>query len=171
VFSPPVLKSDTLAIPAILSASSAFSLLVYFLLTRKIIEDGQEHEQPPEEASRGFSIKLCRQVNRFGGPSIFIWRILRLLAVLDLVGLAVATLVLAEDVAYDSTHHAWFLNWSVLGAYVRVLSLRIAGDSHHFTVVCVYLGSDRRIDTSKNRKRCKRAPHLGFAWYLGSLRV
>ena len=119
MFSPTVLKSDTLAIPAILSASSAFLLLVHFIFTRKKVQDD---EQPVEEASRRFVIRLSRHVNRFGGLTIFIWRILRLLAVLDLVGLAIATLVLTKDVAYDSTPHARFLNWSVLGAYVRVLS-------------------------------------------------
>ena len=119
MFSPTVLKSDTLAIPAILSASSAFLLLVHFIFTRKKVQDD---EQPVEEASRRFVIRLSRHVNRFGGLTIFIWRILRLLAVLDLVGLAIATLVLTKDVAYDSNPHARFLNRSVLGAYVRVLS-------------------------------------------------
>ena len=58
-------------------------------------------------------------MSRHGGTTIFIYHVLRLLAVLGLVGLATATLVLSKGVAHTS-HHARFWNWSLLGAYVRV---------------------------------------------------
>ena len=128
------LKSDTLAIPVLLSASSALLLLVHFISTRKIVkklfktEDGEELEPTVEEVPRGFVAKLRHHAKRYGGATIFIYRVLRLLAALGLVGFAVTTLVLSEGPP-RTADRAQFLNWSLLGAYVRVPSLPIAEKS------------------------------------------
>lgn len=127
MFSLDALKSDSLAVPALLSASSALLLLVHFISTRKIVkklfkvEDGEELEPEAEEVPRGFAVKLRHHTKQYGGVTIFVYRVLRLLATLGLVGLAVATLVLNEGLA-RSTDRAKILNWSLLGAYVRVPS-------------------------------------------------
>lgn len=120
MFSSIVLKSDTLAIPALLSASSALLLLVNFILTRKRKKDEADHHSPAENVSTGFIVKLRHHANHYGGLTIFTWRILRLLAVLHLVVLAVATLIFTKDFVSDYTHRARVLNWSVLGSYVSI---------------------------------------------------
>jgi len=128
VFSLTTLRSDTLAIPALLSASSALLLFIRFISTRKVVkkllkvEDEEELEPTVEEVPRGPVAKLRHHVKRYGGVVIFICRVLRLLAVLNLVGLAVTTLVLGSKDVHTTHHHARFLNWSLLGAYVRVSS-------------------------------------------------
>lgn len=123
--SPSVLKSDTLAIPALLSALSALLLLIRFISTRKFIkklfkaEDEEEFEPSLEPVPQGCTAKLRHHAKRYGGVTIFVYRILRLLAVLDLVGLAVATIILgSRDSVHTTHHHNRFLNWSVLAAYV-----------------------------------------------------
>ena len=123
MFSLTTLKSDTLAIPALLSISSAILLLVRFISTSKFVknlfkvEDEEEFEPVVEEASEGCIAKLHHHAKHYGGVAIFVYRILRLLAVLGLVGLAIATIVLGDK---DNVHTAHrFLNWSVLGVYVR----------------------------------------------------
>ena len=126
VFSLTILKSDTLAIPALLSASSVLLLAIHFVSTRKIVKklfkvEDEESEPTVEEGPRGFVAKLRHHANQYGGLTIFTYRILRLLATLGLVGLAITTLVLSYGAVYTS-HHARFLNWSVLGTYVRILS-------------------------------------------------
>jgi hypothetical protein len=115
-----VLKSDTLAIPALLSASSTLLFLLSLIPTRKKLEDEEEHGSPAQDAPQGFLANLRHHAIRYGGLTIFIWRIFRLLAVLDLVGLAVATLILTKDVVSDCTHCAQLLSWSMLGCYVSV---------------------------------------------------
>ena len=126
VFSLTTLKSDTLAIPALLSALSALLLLIRFISTRKFVkklfkaEDEEEFEPVVEEVPQGCTAKLRYHAKHYGGATIFVYRILRLLAVLDLVGLAVATIVLGnEDDVHTIHHYTRFLNWGVLGAYVR----------------------------------------------------
>ena len=120
VFSSIALKSDTLAIPALLSASSALLLLLNFIPTRKSVEDEEERESPAQDDPRGFLTKLRRHATLYGGLAIFIWRILRLLAVLDLVGLAIITPISTKDIIGDCTYCAQFLNWSMLGCYVSI---------------------------------------------------
>ena len=127
VFSPTTLKSDTLAIPALLSASSALLLVVHFS-TRKIVKRvfgvEDEAEQGPaveENPLRGYVAKLRHHAKHYGGVTIFTYRVLRLLAVLNLVGLTVTALVLSsKDAEHTIHHHTRFLNWSLLGAYVRI---------------------------------------------------
>lgn len=116
------LTSYTLTIPALLSASSAFLLLLNLASTRNNSQDEQEHQPSAyPEGSRKFFNKFRRyHANRFNGCAILIWRILRLLAVSILLGLEVATLILTEDFVPNSPRHPRFLNWTVLGAYVRV---------------------------------------------------
>lgn len=113
------LKFDTLAIPALISASSALLLFLHFISTRKKVED-EEHQSPTDNVSQAFVTKLRQHADRYGGLTIFIWRVLRLLAVLDLVGLAVAALILTKEVVSDYTHSARILSWSVLGSYVGI---------------------------------------------------
>ena len=113
--------SDTLVIPALLSASSAFLILVHLISTHKRAEYEEEHEPSGEETVRGFVIRLRNHAACFGGLTIFVWRILRLLAIISLVGLAVATLVSTKSVAYGSAYGTRFLNWTILGTYVRAL--------------------------------------------------
>ena len=127
MFSLDSLKSDTLAIPALLSASSALFLLIRFISTRKFVkkpskvEDEEEFDPVVEGVSQGYIVKLRRHANRYGGVTIFVYRILRLLAVLGLASLAVTTIVLGSKDAVHTTHRRnQFLNWSVLGAYVCV---------------------------------------------------
>ncbi|KAF9645156.1 hypothetical protein BDM02DRAFT_3189933 [Thelephora ganbajun] len=126
------LKLDTLAIPALLSTSSVLLLLIHFISTRKSVkrifrvEDEEEFEPAVEEVPRGRVAKLRHHANRYGGLIIFIFRILRLLAVLDLVGLTVATLILgSKGVVHATHHHAQLLNWGLLGtySYASVLAL------------------------------------------------
>ena len=125
MFSLSALKSDTLAIPALLSASSVLLLFIHFISTRKIVkklfkvEDGKEFEPAVGQLSQGFVANLRHHANRYGGVTIFIYRVLRLLASLGLVSLAVTTLVLDP---VDSFHHSRFLNWGLLGTYVSILS-------------------------------------------------
>ena len=118
---------DTLAIPALLSASSELFLLVRFISTRKFVKkpskvEGEEEFDPVVEGvSHGYIVKLRRHANRYGGVTIFVYRVLRLLAVLGLASLAVTTIVLGSKDAVHTTHRRnQFLNWSVLGAYVCV---------------------------------------------------
>ena len=125
-FSLTTLKSDTLAIPALLSASSALLLLVLFVSTRKFVknlfkvEDQEEFEPVVEQVPQGCAAKLRCHAEHYGGVTIFVYRILRLLAVLDLVGLATATIVLGNKDEVHTIHHCTrSLNWSVLGSYVR----------------------------------------------------
>ena len=125
MFSLAAIRSDTLAIPAFLSTLSALLLLVRFLSARGImgellkVEDSEEELEPAVvQAPRGFVAKLRHHTERYGGVTIFIYRILRLLAVLDLVGLAVTTLVLDKGV--HTAHNTKFLNWSLVGAYVCI---------------------------------------------------
>ena len=121
------LKSDTLAIPALLSALSVLLLLIHFISTRRIVkklfkvEDGKEFEPAIEEVPRGFVAKLRHHANRYGSVTIFVYRVLRLLATLGLVSLAATTLVLSQDFV-DTSHHAQILSWSLLGTYVCILS-------------------------------------------------
>jgi len=119
------LKSDTLAIPALLSASSALFLLIRFISTRKFVkklfkvEDEEELDPAAEGVPRGCVAKLRHHTNRYGGVTIFVYRILRLLAVLGLVSLAVTTIILGSRDAVHTTHHRnQFSNWCLLGAYV-----------------------------------------------------
>ena len=125
MFSLNSLKSNTLAIPALLSASSALFLLIRFISTRKFVkrlfkvEDEEEFDPAVEGVSQGYVATLRRHANRYGGVTIFVYRILRLLAVLGLVSLAVTTIVSgSKDAVHTSHHRNKFLNWSVLGAYV-----------------------------------------------------
>ena len=125
MFSLTILKSDTLAIPALLSASSALLLLIRFISTRKFVRklfkaEDEEFEPAVEQVPQGCIAKLRHHAKRYGGAAIFIYRILRLLAVLGLVGLALATIILGSKDAVHTTDHNRFLNWSVLGAYVRL---------------------------------------------------
>ena len=129
VFSRITLRSDTLAVPALLSASSALLLLIQFASTRKFVknlfkvQDEEEFEPAVEQVPRGFVAKLRHHAECYGGVTIFVYRVLRFLAVLGLVGLAVATVVLGSKDDVDANHHCIrFLNWSVLGAYVRFIS-------------------------------------------------
>jgi len=128
VFSLNSLKSDTLAIPALLSASSALFLLIRFISTRKFVkrlfkaEDEEEFDPAVEGVSQGYIATLRRHANRYGGVTIFVYRILRLSAILGLVSLAATTIVLgSKDVVHTTHHRNQFLNWSVLGAYVCFL--------------------------------------------------
>ena len=128
MFSLDSLKSDTLAIPALLSASSALFLLIRFISTRKFVkklfkvEDEEEFDPAVEGISQGHIATLHRHANRYGGVTIFVYRILRLLAVLGLASLAVTAIVLGSKDAVHTAHHRnQFLNWSVLGAYVCFL--------------------------------------------------
>ena len=123
MFSLTSLEPDSLAIPALLSVSSALLLLIQFIATRKFVkkifrvEDKEEFEPAVDQVPQGCIAKLRHHVKRHGGVTIFVYRVLRLLAVLGLVGLAVATLVLNS--VHTTYNHARFLNWSLLGAYVR----------------------------------------------------
>lgn len=125
LFSLTPLKSDTLAIPALLSATSALFLLVRYISTCKLArklfkaEDGDEFEPTAEEIPRGLVTKLRHHAVRYGGVTIFVYRILRLLAVLGLVSLTTLTIVLENKDAANTTHErTQVLNWSVLAAYV-----------------------------------------------------
>ena len=129
MFSIITLKSDTLAVPALLSSSSALLLLIQFTSTRSFVkrlfkvQDEEEFEPTVEQVPRGFVAKLRHHAKRYGGVTIFVYRVLRLLAVLGLVGFAVATVVLGSKDDVDTNHHCIrFLNWSVLGAYVCFIS-------------------------------------------------
>ena len=125
LFSLTPLRSDTLAIPALLSATSAFFLLVRYISTCKLArklfkaEGEEEFEPTAEEIPRGWVTKLRHHAVRCGGITIFVYRILRLLAVLGLVGLTTLTIVLGNKDAANTTHdRTQVLNWSVLAAYV-----------------------------------------------------
>jgi len=125
LFSLNSLKPDSLVIPVLLSASSELFLLIQFISTREFfnkpskVEDEEEFDPAVEGVSQGYIAKLRRHANRYGGVTIFVYRILRLLAVLGLVSLAVTTIVSGSKDAAHTTHHRnQFLNWSVLGAYV-----------------------------------------------------
>ena len=102
-------------------------MLIHFISTRKAVrklfkvKDKEEFEPAVEQVPRGFAAKLRCHADRYGGTTIFTYRVLRLLAVLGLVGLAAVTLGLGEDFAYTS-HRVRNLNWSLLGAYVRIPS-------------------------------------------------
>ena len=133
-------------------------------------EDEQEDEPPAEQVSGGFTTKLRHHANGFGSISIFLWRILRLLAVLGLVGLAVVTLISAQDVTL-SIPAARFLNWSVLGTYVRIRLFAGFSGSHSFTALRVCLGSNCRINASENREPRKHPPHLDLARRLARLQL
>ena len=177
VFSLAAVRSDTLAIPALLSASSALLLLIHFLSTRKIVkkllkvEDDEEELEPAvAQVPRGFVAKLRHHTERYGGVTIFIYRILRLLAVLDLVGLAVTTLVLVEGV--HTARSAQLLNWSLVGTYVCVSqNLQITGNPHCLVALCVCLGSRRCIGALKNCECRKHPPRLGPVGHLACLRL
>ena len=169
------LRSDTLAIPALLSASSALLLLVHFLSTRKIVkklfevEDEEELEPAVGQAPRGFVAKLRHHAERYGGVTIFIYRTLRLLAVLDLVGLAIATLVLDKGV--HTAHSANFLNWSLVGTYVCISTFACCGNPYCLAALCIRPSSGCCIDALKNCERRKRPPRLGPVGHLGCLRL
>ena len=125
--SPTPPKPGSIAVPALLSILSGHILLIHFISTRKFVkklfkvEDKEEFE-PVEQVPRGFIAKLHHHADRYGGTTIFIYRVLRLLAVLSLVGLATASLVLGGGLVHIS-HRPIRLSWSLLGAYVRISSL------------------------------------------------
>jgi hypothetical protein len=122
-FSLTALKSDTLIIPALLSVSSAFLLLVHFTSTRKDTQDEGGCGLPADlGVTRRLVIKLRNHTHILGGLTIFVWRILRLLAIFNLVGLVVATLTLENDGVHDSAHRVRLLDWTTLGAYVCIVS-------------------------------------------------
>ena len=177
MFSLTTLTSDTRAIPAILSASSALLLLIRSISTREFVKklfalrDEEDFEPPVEQVPHGFVAKLRHHAKHYGGVKIFVCRVLRLLAVLDLVGFAVVTIALGNKDAARTTHDAQFSNWSLLGAYVRFPSFSHYGDPHHLTALRVCLGLGCCVDATKNRQCRKHPPRLGAVRHLGCLRL
>lgn len=176
VFSLTTLTSDTRAIPAFLSASSALLLLIRSISTREFVKKlfalrDEDFEPPVEQVPHGFVAKLRHHAKRYGGATIFVCRVLRLLAVLDLVGFTVVTIALGNKDATRTTHHAQVLNWSLLGAYVRFPSFSHYGNPHHLTALRVCFGLDCCVDATKNRQDRKHPPRLGVVRHMGCLRL
>lgn len=98
---------DSLILPPVFATISLLILTIQFISTRKPVKKAwarftknpiEEEESEPNVATRpiGYVAEFRYHAKSFGGLGIFVYRVLRLLSVLALVCLSVATFVLDE---------------------------------------------------------------------------